>query len=960
MESRSLLSPLLLILSLLLLVPRSFAQTADVTTINGVRYVSATDDDGNSIYVRDNRQPSLYTGNYGDCLGDSSINVTRFDAAYYKDNMTVLFHLAGDTSIVDEGLMMYIAVYAYGESQFELVFNPCNANINSLCPMRNNVSIEANGIIPIAPGDVANIPTIAYSIPDFEGQAILRIFANSTQQMIGCYSASITNGNTFSQQAAVGSILGIFTAVACVASVAAAIYGSDIPVIRKHYAHSMSVFVVFSVLQHIYFTGALSMNWPSVLVAFWSNYAWAGGMIYTQEMQNSINKFIGSNKGNTTAVGAASTGTNDASVGGGYDITKIYKRGVRRLWRKDVHFMHSPKLEHALHKRALANSTDGYSWYGQPVKPGLPLPGNYSGFAGTLGTEGIPASNAFTTGFLWFLILVVIVAACIVLLKWTLELLSMAKVVRKDRLSSFRTHWIGYTILAVLRVLVIGFFMLMFLTLFQFTYKGSAGVTAVAALVFIIFFCGMFFAAAYACRYRIRVGNYVSEPDRVNMERRRVLGIVPWYRFTRASAHKDETGTVYAGSLPFWRVSAVDPENQKSIHDDEEYTRKFGWLASRFRRTRWWFFSCWLGYEFVRACFLAGASGHPMTQVFGLLVIEFIAFVATIILRPFESQRLNALMVYLLGFSKVSTVALSAAFDIRFNLARITTTVIGIVIIVIQGILTIFLLLAIFTGAITTYFSLKRHTPTDEFRPRGWRGHREKYFTHLDKAEKDLPPEPPAPVIPQEPQEPKIGFNVSSVRRVAKIEDEDEEFMAEIGDPKESATSIPPYSDGQAQEGEQAADAPTQTGRPRAVSRASIRSNMSYTSLPRTARVHRASWSSRDFLEWADPERNRIGGSSATLLSEEGNKQTGGRSRTNSLSRNRSRAGTPTPNFNDSRLAIDTRIQEMAEDTELPQSPQSMHTAETHHSAKAVQSQQANSTLDDQIRPADSSKRSST
>lgn len=105
MEWRLLLSPVLLILSLLSLLPQSFAQTAEVTTINGVRYVTATDDNGQSVYVRDNRQPSLYTGNYGDCLGDSSINVTRFDAAYYKDNMTVLFHLAGDTSIVDEGLM---------------------------------------------------------------------------------------------------------------------------------------------------------------------------------------------------------------------------------------------------------------------------------------------------------------------------------------------------------------------------------------------------------------------------------------------------------------------------------------------------------------------------------------------------------------------------------------------------------------------------------------------------------------------------------------------------------------------------------------------------------------------------------------------------------------------------------------------------------------------------------------
>lgn len=58
------------------------------------------------------------------------IDVTRFDAAYYKDNMTVLFHLAGNSNLMNESLMMYIGVYAYGENRFDLTFNPCDANIN--------------------------------------------------------------------------------------------------------------------------------------------------------------------------------------------------------------------------------------------------------------------------------------------------------------------------------------------------------------------------------------------------------------------------------------------------------------------------------------------------------------------------------------------------------------------------------------------------------------------------------------------------------------------------------------------------------------------------------------------------------------------------------------------------------------------------------------------------------------
>lgn len=57
------------------------------------------------MYLADDRKPALYTQSFGDCLGNSVINVTRFDAAYYQDNMTVLFHLEGSTALTNESLM---------------------------------------------------------------------------------------------------------------------------------------------------------------------------------------------------------------------------------------------------------------------------------------------------------------------------------------------------------------------------------------------------------------------------------------------------------------------------------------------------------------------------------------------------------------------------------------------------------------------------------------------------------------------------------------------------------------------------------------------------------------------------------------------------------------------------------------------------------------------------------------
>lgn len=710
------------------------------------------------------------------------------------------------------------------------LLQPTDSNHSSLCPMNASVPIEANGIIPVSQIDVAGIPPLALTIPDFEGQAILRIFANSTESEIGCYSAVVTNGATFSHPNAVGTVLGLFTFVALVASFVTAIYGVHIPTMRNHYAHSLSVLVVFSILHHIFFTGALSMNWPSVLVAFWSNYAWSGGMIYTTSMQNSINQLIGSNKGNTSMVGAASAGSSNDDLGGGYQLSRIYKRSYFNLFHRDTNMLgdtlkmlRSRDLEQAIAKRSVANSSDGYSWYGSPVKPGLPLPGNFSGFPGTLAEENIPASNAFITGFLWFLILTVIVASLVVGLKWLLEGLNRFRIIKDDRLAYFRTHWLEFTGLAVVRTMLIAFFMMIFLTLFQFTYKGSAGTITLAVIVFLIFSISMFSITAYACFYRLRLGQYRTGPEKLHIVKSKAFGFLPWFSLELESHRcQNPNPSVSVRSIPWRKVSYLNENSQRvEIHQDEEYIKKFGWLSARFRRTRWWYFVVWLTYEFIRACFYGGAAGRPMTQVFGLLVVEFIALITTVIIKPFEGARLNAIMVYLLGFSKVVTLALSAAFDTRFNLPRITTTVIGVVIIVIQSLLTIVLMIAIVFGAISSYMSVTRNR--EEFRPLKWAPYRQKYFAHIEKSAADLPPPPPP--VPEEPKEPY--FNVASVRRCPKIEDEDDDSP----DPMSSQSAI-----GLAKNRISRAD--------------SLKSQTSHSKVPFGARVHRTSWSSKDFSNW--------------------------------------------------------------------------------------------------------------
>jgi hypothetical protein len=682
-----------------------------------------------------------------------------------------------------------------------------HANSGSACPVKSGVPIDAAGIIPINQDDVAGIPAIAFRIPDFEGQAILRIFSNSTKAEIGCFAAQITNGNTFRQQAEVGTILGVFTLVAVVSSFATAIYGDNVVEMRKHYAHSLSVIIVFAVWHHIYFTGALSMNWPNILVSFWSNYAWTGGMIYSEHMQNTINDFIGSNKGNTSQVGAAGTGENNPDLGGGYDITAIYKR-------------------------ELANTGGGFSYTGQPVKPGLPLPGNFSGFAGTLAQERIPASNAFMTSLLWSLVLIACIIVSIVAFKVMLEALSKSTLIKKERLRFFRSHWVRYTLFAVLRAGFIGFFMIAFVTMFQFSYLKSSGLIAVACAVFLVAIGGIGTAAGWACYRRLKKGEYVCEPDAWNLEKTKIWKVVPWIELTRQSEHPRSEDKEYVGSIPWWLIRASSGE--KSVHEDEGYILSFGWLASRYRRSRGWFFAVWLVYEFTRACFLAGASNHPLIQVIGLLAVDTIGLLGIICLRPFKGQRLNALLMMLLGISKVTTTGLSVAFDTRFNLPRILATVIGIVIIVIQGLLTVILLFAIVIGAVTSYFSITRNR--EVMRPQSWMPMREEHFRRIDRQGASLPKSrsirfEPVPEVQRDPY-----FNVNQVKRVAKVEDEDDELMHEMHDLSPSRMML--ASETQTDNGER----PPQRARA-----ASNLSQVSKSALPRAARLHRPNWNSQEF-----------------------------------------------------------------------------------------------------------------
>lgn len=743
--------------------------------------------------------------------------------------------------------------------------------------MNATVPITAFALFQVGEAQVASIPSIAFEVPDFEGYARIQIFSNSTKSEIGCFQAVMRNGASFSQPAAISPILGIFTIVAILASFATAVYGVSIPHMRTHYAHSMSVLVIFETFQSIFFSGALSLQWPSVLPAWWSNFAWSAGLLPIPNMIHSVDLFSGVS-GNASQVGGAGSAIVDNNGG---LLQQIYGRSLAAEVVGGLTERASGLAQKAatLVRRDDPNNPYHYDWNGGPVTPGMPIPGDWSGFAGDLSEVNIPAPDAFMISFIWLLIVLVIVTGLIVLFKFALEGLAKLKWIAQDRLAYFRSHWTGYLIVALLRTLFIAFFSMSVMTMFQFAHRGRAGPTAIAAIVFVFFLVGVGGLAVYALRSRLRFGRFASEPDRILIHRGKILGCIPFLVPGRLSQLREkESPDKPLGSLPFvhWHFVDEDPSRPKA-HQDEPYIKRFGWLSARYRVSRWWYFIFWLGYQFTRACFIGGGTTNPLAQIFGLFILDILSLVVIAAIKPYEGQRNTAVAVWLLGLTKIATTGLSIAFLPDFQIDRILATVVGVVIIVIQALLTIAVMILIIIGGISSWMSLTRNH--EYFSSERLEGVRIKYFEHIAvrALDKEAPPKektkskskskrsssdtddkPPGP--PKEPY-----FSVNSVRRLSKIEDEADDYVTEMGPNNPAATA-----------------AATTVIRPvnRVNRTSSMSSRHSVSSLPRGARVHRASWSSRDFASW-QTEMERPGSGLAQRLS----------------------SGTPTPNQSTTNVA---------------------------------------------------------
>ncbi len=102
---------------------------------------------------------------------------------------------------------------------------------------------------------------------------------------------------------------------------------------------------------------------------------------------------------------------------------------------------------------------------------------------------------------------------------------------------------------------------------------------------------------------------------------------------------------------------------------------------------------------FARGCVIAGANGHGLTQTSGQLIVESIMMILVLLARPYVTTQGNVINIFIHCVRVLSVVCI-LVFVEELGIAQSTKTITGVILIVVQSVLTVVLGVLIAVNAI--------------------------------------------------------------------------------------------------------------------------------------------------------------------------------------------------------------------------------------------------------------------
>lgn len=136
-----------------------------------------------------------------------------------------------------------------------------------------------------------------------------------------------------------------------------------------------------------------------------------------------------------------------------------------------------------------------------------------------------------------------------------------------------------------------------------------------------------------------------------------------------------------------------------ALYENKELWRKYSIFYENYKKSYWWLFIPLIVYMFARGCVIAGADGHGMAQVAGQLIVESLLLILLLWSRPFSLKSGNWINI-MIQVVRVLSVVCILIFVEELGVTQTTKTVTGLVLVVMQAVLTGLLAILIVVNAI--------------------------------------------------------------------------------------------------------------------------------------------------------------------------------------------------------------------------------------------------------------------
>jgi hypothetical protein len=430
----------------------------------------------------------LSTNGFSDCSNNSTITVNNLNLQFDRSTNLLTFDVSG-TSSKSQAVTATLTVSAYGVQVYQKSFDPCDAatKVDQLCPCKSATlllrlyapvdsgtvpagSFSATGSQTVPSSYASEIPSIAYTVPDLDGNAMMELNAKDGGAVVACVQSSVQNGKSVEVPAVSYVAVGMAAAALALSGLGAASAaghpGSSTP--------SPTFGEIIGWFQGMAMNGMLSVQYPGIYRSFTKNFGFSTGLIPWAGMQTSIDNFRQSTGGNLT----------DDSYSFLKNATLVYADGSSSNTASNV-----AKRGWELAVRAIDTSVNGTST-GSSTSSASSGSGKQShlveGIQGYVEQLTIPQANTFMTVLLIFAIVVAAIAVSILLFKVILEAWALFASFPKN-LTTFRKEYWMVMARTIVNLILLLYGVWVLYCIFQFTHGDSWAAKLLAGVTLGIF-----------------------------------------------------------------------------------------------------------------------------------------------------------------------------------------------------------------------------------------------------------------------------------------------------------------------------------------------------------------------------------------------------------------------------------------------------------------------------------------